>query len=134
MCLSIQRAKDRSDMTAEFVDARTFIGKTIRVRIDRPIGSRHPDERFVYPVNYGFLQEVPAADGDNLDAYVLGVDRPLETFSGTCIAVIQRADDDDDKLIVVPADTDYSDKQIIAMTDFQEQFFESTVSRDALDS
>ena len=120
-------------MTAEFVDARTFIGKTVRVRIDRPIGSRHPDAGFVYPVNYGFLDDVPAPDGDNLDAYILGVDRPLETFRGTCIAVIQRADDNDDKLVVVPADTDYSDKQIIAMTDFQERFFRSTVSREAID-
>ena len=70
-------------MTAEFVDARTFIGKTVRVRIDRPIGSRHPEAGFVYPVNYGFLEDVPAPDGDNLDAYVLGVsiDRS-ETFRG----------------------------------------------------
>lgn len=121
-------------MTAESVDARTFIGKTVRVRIDRSIDSTHPEAGFVYPVNYGSLEDVPAPDGDNLDAYVLGVDRPLETFTGNCIAVIQRADDNDDKLVVVPEGADCSDAQIIAMTDFQERFFESTVSRDAIDS
>ena len=121
-------------MTAEFVDARTFIGKTVRVSIDRPLGSRHPDTGFVYPVNYGFLEDVPAPDGDNLDAYVLGVDRPIESFRGRCIAVIQRADDNDDKLVVVPEGTDCSDAQIIAMTEFQERFFKSTVSREAIDS
>ena len=121
-------------MTAEFVDARTFIGKTVRVRIDRPIGGRHPEAGFVYSVNYGFLDDVPAADDENLDAYVLGVDKPLETFRGKCIAVIQRADDNDDKLIVVPEGTDCSDAQIIAMTEFQERFFKSAVSREAIDS
>ena len=119
-------------MKAEFVDARTFIGKTVRVSIDRPLGSRHPDTGFVYPVNYGFLDDVPAADGDNLDAYVLGVHRPIESFSGRCIAVIQRADDDDDKLVVVPEGTEFSDAQIIATTEFQERFFRSTVLREGL--
>lgn len=119
-------------MTAEFVDARTFIGKTVRVRIDRPIGSRHPEAGFVYPVNYGFLEGVPAPDGDNLDAYVLGISEPLETFRGKCIAVIQRSDDDDDKLIVVPEGTGYSDEQVLALTKFQERYFRSTVSREGL--
>ena len=121
-------------MTAGFVEARTFIGKTVRVSIDRPLGSRHPDTGFVYPVNYGFLEDVPAADGDNLDAYVLGVHRPIESFSGRCIAVIQREDDDDDKLVVVPEGAHYSDAQIITMMEFQERFFKSTLSREAIDS
>ena len=117
-------------MTPEFVDARTFIGKTVRVRIDRPIGSSHPEAGFVYPVNYGFLEDVPAPDGDNLDAYVLGVHRPIETFRGRCIAVIQRADDNDDKLVVVPKGADYSDAQIITMTEFQERFYNASVTRE----
>ena len=92
-------------MPGEIVDARTFIGKMARIVIDRPLGSRHPERGFVYPVNYGFLPGVPAPDGENLDAYVLGVLDPLETFTGRCIAVIQRSDDDDDKLIVAPEGT-----------------------------
>lgn len=42
-----------------------------------------------------------------MDAYVLGVFQPLDTFTGRCIAVIQRADDDDDKVIVVPDEKSY---------------------------
>ena len=57
---------------------------------------------FLYPVNYGYLPGVPAPDGEDLDAYVLGVDQPLERFEGICIAVIHRLDDADDKLVVVP--------------------------------
>ncbi len=121
-------------MPGEIVDARTFIGKIVQVSIDRPLGSRHPEAGFIYPVNYGFLPGVPAPDGENLDAYILGVFKPIESFRGRCIAVILRSDDDDDKLVVVPSGTDYSDEQILALTEFQERFFKSTVTRTAPDS
>ena len=114
------------------VDARTFIGKTIDVTIDRPLGSKHPEAGFIYPVNYGFLPNVPAPDGEDMDAYILGVFKPLETFTGRCIAVIQRSDDDDDKLVVAPVGKDYSDEQILALTEFQERFFESSVTREVI--
>ena len=116
-------------MTRDFVDARTFIGKTVDVTIDRPLGSKHPEAGFIYPVNYGFLPNVSAPDGEDMDAYILGVFKPLETFTGRCIAVIQRSDDDDDKLVVAPDGKDYSDEQIFALTEFQERFFESSVTR-----
>ena len=117
-------------MTREFVDARTFIGKTVRVSVDRPLGSRHPDAGFVYPVNYGFLPGVPAPDGEELDAYILGVSSPITTFTGTCIAVIRRSDDDDDKLVIAPSGKDFSDRQILELTEFQERFFRSSIIRE----
>ena len=92
--------------------ARSFIGTRIEVSIDRPLGSHHPTHGFLYPVNYGCLPGVPAPDGEDLDAYVLGVDQPLERFEGVCIAVIHRLDDDDDKLVVVPEGVEMSDEQI----------------------
>jgi inorganic pyrophosphatase len=109
--------------------ALDFIGCIVAVTIDRPLGSRHPRHDFVYPVNYGYVAGVPAPDGDNLDAYILGVFEPLRQFSGTCIAVIQRSDDDDDKLVVVPEGRTYSDEQIRALTEFQERFFTSRIVR-----
>ena len=119
-------------MTSDCVDARTFIGRAVDIAMDRPLGSRHPEAGFIYPVNYGCLPDVPAPDGENLDAYVLGVFKPVETFRGTCIAVIQRSDDDDDKLVVVPDGKEYSDEQILALTEFQERFFQSSVTREAI--
>ncbi len=119
-------------MTSDFVDARTFIGKTVDVTIDRPLGSKHPEAGFIYPVNYGFLPNVPAPDGEDIDAYILGIFKPLETFTGRCIAVIQRSDDDDDKLIVAPIGKGYSNEQILALTEFQERFFESSVTREVI--
>ena len=67
-----------------------------------------------------------------MDAYILGIFKPLETFTGRCIAVIQRSDDDDDKLIVAPDGKDYSDEQILALTEFQERFFASSVTREVI--
>ena len=111
-----------------------FIGKTIGVRIDRPQGSRHPEHGFIYPVNYGFVPGVTGLDGEELDAYVLGVDVPVERFTGRCIAVIQRLNDADDKLVVVPDGENHSDEQIRVLTAFQEQFFESIIARDNSES
>ena len=102
-----------------------YLGQTIRVKIDRPLGSRHPQHGFFYPVNYGFIPGVMAPDGEELDAYVLGVFEPLEEFEGRCIAVIHRLDDDDDKLVLAPPGKDYSAQQILALTEFQERFFQA---------
>jgi inorganic pyrophosphatase len=111
------------------VEARTFIGKTITIHIDRPLGSRHPQHGFIYPINYGFVPGTIAPDGEALDAYLLGVFEPVETFTGMCIAVIHRKNDSDDKLVVAPEGSFYSDEQIFALVEFQEQFFETVIIR-----
>ena len=80
-------------------------------------------------MNYGFLAGEIAPDGEPLDACVLGVSHPLDAFSGRCVAVIHRLDDDDDKLIVMPDGTDAADDEIRRVTFFQEQFFESVIVR-----
>jgi hypothetical protein len=100
---------------AGFVDARTFLGRTVDVAIDRPLGSKHPEWGFVYSVNYGYVPDTPAPDGEDLDVYVLGVFEPVATFTGECIAVVHRLDDDDDKLVVVPAGVSYTAEQIAAL-------------------
>ena len=113
----------------EFTKAIEFLGQSVQVEIDRPLGSQHPDFGFIYPLNYGYLPGVAAPDGDELDAYILGVFEPLERFSGRCIAVIHRLDDDDDKLLVAPEGKNYTDDQIRALTEFQERFFNSVITR-----
>ena len=111
------------------MESTELLNTTVVVTMDRPLGSRHHRYGFVYSVNYGFLAGVPAADGHNLDAYVLGVFEPVLSFTGICIAVLRRTDDDDDKLIVVPEGRTYSDEQIRALTEFQEQWFTSRILR-----
>jgi len=106
-----------------------FIGQIVTVEIDRPLGSHHPRWGFTYPVNYGYVAGVRGGDGEEMDAYVLGISQPLKRYIGVCIAVIHRTDDDDDKLVVVPPGTDYSDDDIRAQTEFQERFFTSVIVR-----
>ncbi len=107
--------------------AQKFLGKQVTIQIDRPLGSRHLDHGFIYPVNYGFVPGVPGKDGEPLDAYLLGVFEPVESFSGMCIAVIHRLDDEDDKLVIVPKGISYTTGQIRALTEFQERFFTSEI-------
>jgi len=109
--------------------ATKFLNTTITVKIDRPLGSKHPKHDLEYKVNYGFLPNTIAPDGEEIDAYVLGITEPIETFEGVCIAIIHRINDDDDKLVVAPVGIDYSDEEIQALTEFQEKFFQSEIIR-----
>jgi inorganic pyrophosphatase len=111
--------------------ARGLLGQVVTVTIDRPMGSRHPEHGYVYPVNYGYVLGVIAPDGEELDAYLLGVDQPVEGADGVARAVIHRRDDDDDKLVVIPEGVTLDDAEIKAAVDFQERFFVSEVVRAA---
>lgn len=111
------------------VESKSYIGKLVEVKMDRPMGSKHPKYGFIYPVNYGYVPNTISGDGAELDCYVLGVFEPLDKFKGKCIAVIHRTNDNDDKLIIVPEEKDYSDEAIRALTEFQERFFESIIKR-----
>lgn len=107
----------------------TFIGQKVNVVIDRPLGSKHPKHGFVYEVNYGYIPNTKSADGEELDAYVLGVDGPITNTRGVCIAIIHRTDDDDDKLIVTQDGQDFSDSEIEKLTEFQEKWFKHVILR-----
>lgn len=109
-----------------------YLQKPVEVRIDRPIGFRHPKYDFIYPVNYGHLPGTTSGDGQEIDVYLLGVDAPIKGFfSGKAIAVIHRTDDNDDKLVVVPPQTDnLSDQEIRKLTDFQERHYNSIIIRE----
>ena len=102
----------------------------MKVKIDSPIGSKHEDFDIWYPVNYGYIPNTVAPDGEELDAYVLGILVPVKEFTGRCIALIHRANDNDDKLVVAPENAEFSDEEIRALTKFKEKFFESIIVRE----
>jgi len=121
--------KEESMSESTFAESRTFLGRVVYIEIDRPLGSKHPKAGFIYPINYGYVPNQPAPDGDDLDAYLLGVFEPVAQFTGSCIAVVHRTDDNDDKLVIVPEGVGYTDDQIIALTEFQERFFQFVIWR-----
>ena len=108
---------------------KEYLGKIVEVKIDRPLGSKHPKHGFIYQVNYGYIPNKISGDGEELDVYVLGEHNPIEKFEGEVIAIIHRTNDDDDKLIVMEKGRNYTDDQIRALTEFQERWFESVIIR-----
>lgn len=97
-------------------NSKDFLGKEVKVIMDKPFGSKHPKKGFIYPVNYGYIPNTISGDGEELDAYVLGVFEPVEEYTGKVIAIIHRTNDNDDKLVV--SNKEYTDDQIIALTEF----------------
>ena len=111
------------------MDNKKYIGEILEVKIDREFGSKHPKHGFIYPVNYGFIPNTISGDGEELDCYVLGVFEPIQEFKGKCIAIVHRTNDNDEKLIIVPENKEYSDDAINALIEFQEQYFEHIILR-----
>ena len=105
-----------------------MIGKIVTVTIDRPMGSYHPVHKSLcYPINYGYVKGIMAHDGEEQDAYVIGVDVPVKEFTGKIVAIIHRNDDVEDKWVVCPAGMDFTQEEIEEQVRFQEQFFESII-------
>ena len=97
--------------------------------MDRPLGSKHPKHGFLYEANHGFIEGTKSADGAELDAYFLGVNEPMQKAEGTCIAIVHRLNDDDDKLVVVPKGMSLPDEQINKAVEFQERYFKFEIVR-----
>jgi inorganic pyrophosphatase len=76
-----------------------YLNQTVHAVIERPLGSKHSKHGFEYEVNYGHVPNTLAADGEEIDVYVLVINEPIEEFTGKCIAIVHRFDDDDDKLV-----------------------------------
>jgi len=116
-------------MSKTLLMSKKYLGKTVDVTFDRPFGSKHPKFGFLYEANYGFLPGTKAPDGEELDAYYLGVSESLKNATGKCIAIIHRLENDDDKLIIVPDGVDLTDEQIEKQVSFQEKFFKHKIVR-----
>ena len=98
-----------------------MLGKTVKVIVDRPLGTYHPEHKDIYySLNYGYVEGIIAADGEEQDAYILGVTEPIKEFSGKVIAIIHRFDDIEEKWIVAPEGSFFSKDDILQQVDFQE--------------
>jgi len=105
-----------------------MIGETVKVIIDRPLGTYHPEHKdLFYSVNYGYIEGVIAPDGEEQDAYVIGVNEPVKEFTGKVIAVIKRLDDVEEKCVVAPENMYFKKEEIMQQVDFQEKYFKTEV-------
>lgn len=104
-----------------------MLGKTVKVTVDRPLGSKHPKFDMIYPVNYGYVDGIFADDGEEQDVYIVGVDEPITDFEGKVIAIVHRLNDNEDKWVVAPDGMSFSADEIKNMLHFQEQYFDSEI-------
>lgn len=105
-----------------------MIGDTVKVIVDRPLGTYHPERKeMYYPINYGYIEGLIAPDGEEQDAYILGVNHAVSEFTGKVIAVIHRKDDVEEKWVVAPENVSFMEEEIKRQVHFQEQFFDSEI-------
>ena len=79
-----------------------MLGNIVKVIVDRPLGSYHPKHKDIfYPINYGYIEGIIAPDGEEQDAYILGVD--------------------------VPENMSFTKEEIMEQVRFQEKYFRSEV-------
>jgi len=104
------------------------IGNIVKVIVDRPLGSYHPKHKDIYyPINYGFIEGIIAPDGEEQDAYILGVDVPVKEFVGKIIAIVHRYDDVEEKWVVAPENIFFTKDEIMEKVEFQEKYFKSEI-------
>ena len=108
---------------------RKYLNTIVTVKMDRPLGSKHPKYGFSYPINYGYIPNTISGDNEEIDVYILGVNKPLKTFKGKVIAIIHRINDAEDKLVVTKENLNFTNEEIIKQTNFQEQWFKSEIIR-----
>lgn len=107
---------------------KSYLGKTINIKIDRPIGSVHPKHAdLIYPINYGYIPNVFGGDGEELDVYLLGVDVPVKEYTARVIGIVHRHNDVEDKLIAAPEALNFDKDEIFKAVRFQEQYYESEI-------
>lgn len=108
---------------------KSYLGKTVDIIIDRPIGYVHKKENYslTYPINYGYLPGVIGGDGEELDVYLLGVDKPVTEYRVKIIGIAHRENDIEDKLIAAPVGLNFTKEEIEQAINFQEQYYETHI-------
>lgn len=104
---------------------KKYLGKEIKVTIDRPIGFNH--NGVLYEQNYGFTKEILSLDSEYQDAYVIGVNKPITSFKGKVIAIVNRKNDLEDKMVVCDKNSNFTKDEIKSLINFQEKYFKSKI-------
>lgn len=114
---------DSTYVTVEYLAGQQYLGKKVTVTIDHPMGSLHPtiaDE--TYPCNYGYVY-----DGDIQEAWVVGVEEPLDTFTGIVIGIIYHLETDTSRWIVGKPEMLIQPQKIIDLIGFDEQHYQTRI-------
>lgn len=107
---------------------KSYLGKTVNIKIDRPMGSVHPKRpEIIYPINYGYIPNVLGSDGEKLRVYLLGVDVPVEEYTTPIIGIIHGHNHVEDKLIAAPEESNFDQNKILEAVGFQEGYYKAEI-------
>lgn len=108
---------------------QSFLGKTIHIKIDRPVGFVHQKNGYslTYPINYGYIPDAFSADGEELDVYLLGITAPVCEYTAEVIGIVHRKNDCEDKLLAAPHGMDFTKEEIEKAVHFQEQYYDTEI-------
>ena len=108
---------------------KAYLGQTLKIEIDRPIGYVHHKERYslTYNINYGYIPGFLGGDGEELDVYLLGVSEPVVEYTARIIAIVHRHNDIEDKLVAAPEGKAFTLQEISDAVRFAEQYYDSEI-------
>lgn len=117
------------DMEERKALAGSYLGQSVDIIIDRPVGYVHRKGSYTltYPINYGYIPDVSGGDGEPLDVYLLGVDEPFRAYSAKIIGVVYRENDVEDKLVAAPAGLYFNQAEIARSVYFQERYYKTYI-------
>lgn len=77
-----------------------MLGKYVRVKVVKPIGSTDKKTGYTYPLNYGTVY-----DKENQEAFIMGIHHPVRNFDGRVIALLSNKKNGKTIWIVAPKST-----------------------------
>jgi len=110
-------------------EAESVIGVNYSVKIDRPIGIQHPKHpEVIYPINYGYVENLFGGDGEEQDVYIVDSKNPQEETDVKIIAVVFRQNDNETKWIGISNEnSSFNLDELYERIYFQEQFYNSII-------
>lgn len=78
-----------------------MLGKSVRVRVDIPLGTVCKETGLKYELNCGLAESFFNNELKQYTVYIMGVYRPIKSFDGRVIAVVHM-DDGTQRLVVAP--------------------------------
>lgn len=108
----------------EYLCGRSYLGKSVTVIVDRPYGSLDLRSDGEMTCNCGYVQQqITMEDCDDIEARIVGIYEPCETFTGTVIGIIYHKEDSHLHLIVAPPAWTINKEEIITQVGMVEQYY-----------
>ncbi len=119
----INEKEDNSEL--EYLVANHLLNQTVDVIIDHPYGSHHPYRDSIYELNYGYIYN--EENDTYINAYIYGIEEPLETYKGQVVGLIYHKEDNDIRLIVASPLLIINKDELIQAVGFEEQYYDTYI-------